>query len=247
MCQRRRFSTRCIWRQPCKSALIIKSVAPQLEELYNSSTLVTPTGSEVFAPQYCESPLPRAYQWADGQVQRNHAELVQGSWCWKCQKALGWPAHVSRWLRRLYRATWTTLNLPATSGGSISRVKVAAVTGDVPMGASAKQAHDAIRLLMLVNDVSLRGLIPAEFASALVSSSLSRLQRSPVASYTRWARWTVEREKRCTRHWLQPTTIRLCCPNAGVDMTFTRGADCPCCEEFVHCRLVRSLLWHGIE
>ncbi len=57
--------------------------------------------------------------------------------------------------------------------------EVAIVTGDVPMGASAKQAHDSIRLLMLVNDVSLRGLIPAELAKdALASSNLSPLRRS---------------------------------------------------------------------
>ncbi|HBN49764.1 MAG TPA: 2-keto-4-pentenoate hydratase, partial [Thalassospira sp.] len=42
--------------------------------------------------------------------------------------------------------------------------EIAVITGDVPMGASIDQARDAIRLIMLVNDVSLRGLIPGELA-----------------------------------------------------------------------------------
>ena len=42
--------------------------------------------------------------------------------------------------------------------------EIAVIVGDVPMGASKDEARDAIRLFMLVNDVSLRGLIPGELA-----------------------------------------------------------------------------------
>jgi fumarylacetoacetate (FAA) hydrolase len=113
------------------------------------------------------SPLPRAYQWADGSAYVNHVELVR--------KARGAEMPASFWTDPLmyqggsdaFLAPREPIRFPVGADkdwGIDFEAEVAVVTGDVAMGAGPVQARDAIRLLMLVNDVSLRGLIPAELA-----------------------------------------------------------------------------------
>ncbi len=117
---------------------------------------------EPFNEEDCASPLPRAFQWADGSAYVNHVELVR--------KARGAEMPESFWTDPLmYQGGSDSFLGPrdpivmADSGWGIDfEGEIAVITGDVPMGASPEQAAAAIRLLMLVNDVSLRNLIPAE-------------------------------------------------------------------------------------
>ncbi len=117
-----------------------------------------------FHEHECASPLPRAYQWADGSAYVNHVALVR--------KARGAELPDSFWTDPLmYQgAADTTLGprdpipLLDDAFGLDFEAEVAVVTGDVPAGASVEEAAGAIRLIMLVNDVSLRGLIPGELA-----------------------------------------------------------------------------------
>ncbi|WP_315920571.1 fumarylacetoacetate hydrolase family protein [Mesorhizobium sp. SP-1A] len=110
------------------------------------------------------SPLPRAYQWADGSAYVNHVELVR--------KARGAEMPASFWTDPLmYQGGSDTfigprdpIRLADEAWGIDMEAEVAVVVDDVEMGASVDQTRDAIRLVMLVNDVSLRGLIPAELA-----------------------------------------------------------------------------------
>ena len=113
------------------------------------------------------SPLPRAYQWADGSAYVNHVELVR--------KARGAEMPASFWSDPLmyqggsdsFLGPRDAIRLPAEAvpdWGVDMEGEVAVVTGDVPMGVSAEAARGLIRLVMLVNDVSLRGLIPDELA-----------------------------------------------------------------------------------
>lgn len=110
------------------------------------------------------SPLPRAYQWADGSAYVNHVELVR--------KARGAEIPESFWHDPLmyqggsdsFLAPRDEIKIADEAWGIDFEAEIAVITGDVPMGASPEQAADNIRLLMLVNDVSLRGLIPAELA-----------------------------------------------------------------------------------
>ena len=197
------------------------SVAPQLEELYTSLNNGHVTGSEVFATQYCESPLPRAYQWADGSAYVNHVELVR--------KARGAEMPESFWVDPLmYQGGSDAFIGPrdniefASDGWGIDfEGEVAIVTGDVPMGASAKQAHESIRLLMLVNDVSLRGLIPAELAKGFgffqskPSSAFSPVAVTPDELGEQWRGSKVHLPLISTYN-----DKPFGCPNAGVDMTF---------------------------
>ncbi|MBO6639992.1 MAG: fumarylacetoacetate hydrolase family protein [Roseitalea sp.] len=119
-----------------------------------------------FHEHECESPLPRAYQWADGSAYVNHVELVR--------KARGAEMPDSFWHDPLmyqggsdaFIGPRAPIRFPedASEWGIDMEGEVAVITGDVPMGASREEALAAIRLVMLVNDVSLRGLIPGELA-----------------------------------------------------------------------------------
>jgi len=120
---------------------------------------------EAFDSSLMASPLPRAYQWADGSAYVNHVELVR--------KARGAEMPDSFWTEPLmYQGGSDTflgpredIVMPSDEGFGIDfEAEVAIVTGDVPMGVSPKDALNYIRLVMIVNDVSLRGLIPGELA-----------------------------------------------------------------------------------
>ena len=117
-----------------------------------------------FHEHECASPLPRAHQWADGSAYVNHVELVR--------KARGADMPASFWTEPLmYQGGSDTflgprdpIALADEAWGIDMEGEVAVITSDVPMGASPDDAVKAIRLVMLVNDVSLRNLIPAELA-----------------------------------------------------------------------------------
>src|SRR5688572_1819702 len=110
------------------------------------------------------APLPRAYQWADGSAYVNHVALVR--------QARGAEMPESFWTDPLmYQGASDEMlgprdpiPLPDESWGCDLEAEVVVVTGDVRRGASREEALDAVRLVGLVNDVSLRNLIPAELA-----------------------------------------------------------------------------------
>jgi fumarylacetoacetate (FAA) hydrolase len=117
-----------------------------------------------FHEHECSSPLPRAYQWADGSAYVNHVELVR--------KARGAEMPESFWTDPLmyqggsdsFLGPRDPIRMADEAWGIDMEAEVAVVTGDVPAGISAQNALGKIRLVMLANDVSLRGLIPAELA-----------------------------------------------------------------------------------
>jgi fumarylacetoacetate (FAA) hydrolase len=110
------------------------------------------------------APLPRAYQWADGSAWVNHVELVR--------KARGAELPDSFWHDPLMyqggsddlRGARAAITLADEAWGCDMEAELCVVTGDVPQGVSAGEALGHIRLVGLVNDVSLRGLIPGELA-----------------------------------------------------------------------------------
>ena len=112
----------------------------------------------------CHSPLPRAYQWADGSAYINHVELVR--------KARGAEVPESFYEDPLmyqggsdnFLAPSEDIPVGDPAWGADMEGEIAVVTGDVPMGADLTTSANAIRLVMLVNDVSLRGLIADELA-----------------------------------------------------------------------------------
>jgi len=121
-------------------------------------------GEHAFDSAGAESPLPRAYHWVDGSAYVNHVELVR--------KARGAKMPDSFWEDPLvYQGGSDTFlgpcdDIPASSEdfGIDMEAETAIITGAVPMGCTAADAARHIKLVMLVNDVSLRNLIPGELA-----------------------------------------------------------------------------------
>src|SRR6266513_2285265 len=117
-----------------------------------------------FDPKKCAAPLPRAFQWADGSAYVNHVELLR--------KARGAELPASFWTDPLMYQGGSDAFLGPTDPIEVAdeaygidfEAEVAVILDDVPMGTSREAAARAIRLLVLVNDVSLRNLIPAELA-----------------------------------------------------------------------------------
>lgn len=121
-------------------------------------------GEFAFEPKLAASPLPRAYHWVDGSAYVNHVELVR--------KARGAEMPESFWHDPLvyqggsddFLGPRDDIAVPSEEFGIDMEAETAVITDDVPMGISADRAAGHIKLLMIVNDVSLRNLIPGELA-----------------------------------------------------------------------------------
>lgn len=137
---------------------------PQLEAIYQKINNNEITNTISFTQETTLSPLPRAYQWADGSAYVNHVELVR--------KARGAEMPSNFWVDPLmYQGGSDTFlspheNIPLINEnwGLDFESEIAVITSDVSMSANKEVAEEAICLLMLVNDVSLRNLIPDELA-----------------------------------------------------------------------------------
>ena len=141
-----------------------EAAAPQLAEVYAALNNGAARHAQPFDPAACHSPLPRAYQWADGSAYVNHVALVR--------RARGAELPASFWTDPLiyqggsdaFLGPRDPIEMDDEAWGIDFEAEVAVITGDVPQGADAARAAREIRLLMLVDDVSLRELIPAELA-----------------------------------------------------------------------------------
>jgi fumarylacetoacetate (FAA) hydrolase len=198
------------------------SCEPTLREI--AERLESKNHGEEFDPSLCESPLPRAYQWADGSAYVNHVELVR--------KARGAAMPESFWTDPLmYQGgsdSFIGPNEPILAAseewGIDFEAEVAVVTDDVPMGVGAKDALSHIRLIMLVNDVSLRNLIPGElgkgfgFFQSKPSSAFSPVAVTPDELGGTWRNGKLHMP---LLSFLNEDPFGR--PDAGIDMTFDFG------------------------
>ncbi len=197
------------------------AIAPLLQDVSDSLNRGRVAGTLAFDARDCLSPLPRAYQWADGSAYVNHVELVR-----KARKA-EMPA--SFWTDPLmyqggsdaFLAPTAPIPLLDPAHSCDLEAEIAVIVEDVPLGASASQAAAKIRLLMLVNDVSLRGLIPDELAKGFgffnskPSSAFSPVAVTPDELGEAW------REGRVHRPLVSHINgQKLGEPDAGIDMIF---------------------------
>lgn len=177
-----------------------------------------------FHEREAASPLPRAYQWADGSAYVNHVALVR--------QARGAEMPDSFWTDPLmyqggsdgFLAPRDPIPLADESWGCDLEAEVVVVTGDVPQGVSREEALSHIRLVGLVNDVSLRNLIPAElakgfgFVQSKPASALSPVFVTPDALGDRWAGGKLKGELN-----VQLNGSDFGKADAGTDMTFDFG------------------------
>jgi fumarylacetoacetate (FAA) hydrolase len=194
---------------------------PKLTQLSTALNLRRAADAFAFDPKRCASPLPRAYQFADGSAYVNHVELVR--------KARGAEMPESFWTDPLmyqggsdsFIGPCDPIYAETEDWGIDLEGEVAVITGDVPMRTSADQAAARIRLVMLVNDVSLRNLIPAE-----LSKGFGFFQSKPASSFSPVAVTPDELGEQWDGGKLRlPLTVHVNGhlfgkPNAGDDMTF---------------------------
>jgi len=195
---------------------------PGLRDVYNALNRDPglPGGFDLDETQLA-SPLPRAYQWVDGSAYVNHVELVR--------KARGAKMPENFWTDPLmyqggsdaFLGPRDPIPIESVEWGIDFESEIAVITDDVPMGISPKGAPLHIKLLMLVNDVSLRNLIPGELAKGFgffhgkPATAFSPVAVTPDELGVAWKGEKVH----------LPLVTRLNGelfgrPDAGVDMTF---------------------------
>jgi len=201
-----------------------QSTAPRLAMLAAQLKTGTASGSFAFDPSAAMAPLPRSHHWVDGSAYVNHVELVR--------KARGAEMPASFWTDPLVYQGGSDDFLGATQDapfvsedwGIDLEGEVAVVTDDVAMSTDAQAARQHIRLVMLVNDWSLRNLIPGELAKGFgfyqskPATAFSPVAVTPDELGDAWDGAKVH----------LPLVVHLNGrllgrPNAGVDMTFDFG------------------------
>jgi len=196
-------------------------LAPQLQDVSDRLGRGDAQGAVPFEQGQALAPLPRAHHWVDGSAYVNHVELVR-----KARKADMPPAF---WTDPLvyqggsddFIAPTADVPVPSEDYGIDLEGEVAVITDDVPMLTSAADAGRHVRLLMLVNDWSLRHLIPAELAKGF-----GFYQSKPATSFSPCAitpdelgsDWHGSKVHRPLVSHINGTLFGQ--PNAGVDMTF---------------------------
>ncbi|MFQ3235335.1 MAG: fumarylacetoacetate (FAA) hydrolase, partial [Paraglaciecola sp.] len=196
-------------------------LVPELTHVYRQLNESQMASALPFDAKKCRSPLPRAYQWLDGSAYVNHVELVR--------KARGAEMPESFWTDPLmyqggsddFMGPCDDIRLPSDEWGIDFESEIAIITDDVPMSTAMDDAAKHIRLLMLVNDVSLRDLIPQELAKGF-----GFVQSKPASAFSPVAVTPDELDD----HWQD---AKLCLPlvtqyngkpfgqpQAGDDMTF---------------------------
>jgi fumarylacetoacetate (FAA) hydrolase len=120
--------------------------------------------SQPFDPSECAAPLPRSYGWADGSAYVNHVELVRKARNAEMPQSFWTDALMYRGGSDRFLGPRDPSKFADEAWGIDFEAEVAVIVDDVPMGASAEEARKKILLVMLVNDVSLRNLIPGELA-----------------------------------------------------------------------------------
>ena len=198
------------------------TVAPRLAERAAALDL-SATSADVmpFDPAQCAAPLPRAYQWVDGSAYVNHVELVR--------KARGAEMPASFWTDPLVYQGGSDDLLGARdevpfadeAWGIDLEAEIAVITDDVPFGTGAEAAGAHIKLVTLVNDWSLRNLIPGELAKGF-----GFYQSKPATSFAPVAVTPDELGpawRDCKVHLPLVSRINgadFGRPDAGTDMTF---------------------------
>jgi len=174
-----------------------------------------------FDPRALAAPLPRAYQWADGSAYLNHVELVRRARGAEMPPSFRDDPLMYQGGSDGFLGPTEDIPLRDEAWGLDFEAEVAAILDDVPMGATEAEARAAIRLFVLVNDISLRNLIPGELAKGFgffqskPASALSPVAVTPDELGPAWDGDRVHGALLCT---LNGALFGR--PDAGRDMQF---------------------------
>ncbi len=197
--------------------------APALETLSSSLNRGEAAGAFPFDPRRAAAPLPRAYQFADGSGYMHHGKLMMRAF--DTENKIGYPEHEPL----MYQGCSDSLigpcedvELADESWGIDFEGELAVVTGDVPMQVTPGRAQSYIRLVMIVNDVSLRNLIMPElakgfgFVQSKCASSFSPVAVTPDELGAAWQNGRVHLPLRIDVNGEEFGRV-----NAGIGATFS--------------------------
>ena len=198
------------------------AVLPKLEKIYEKLDKGLAESASPYDRSKLSAPFPRAYQWLDGSAYVTHVELLR--------KARGVELPANFWLDPLmyqggsdhFLGPCEPIKIKDINWGVDFEGELAVVVDDVPLGISENKAEQHIKLIMLVNDISLRNLIPDElnkgfgFVHGKPPSAFGPLAITPDTIGQSWKDGKVH----------LPLLIKLNgkkvgFANAGVDMTFS--------------------------
>lgn len=180
---------------------------------------------EPFSPAACAAPLPRAFQWADGSAYVNHVALVRQARQAEMPKSFWTDPLMYQGGSDGFLGPCDPIPLADVSWGCDLEAEVVVVTADVAQGASRAAALAAVRLVGLVNDVSLRNLIPGElekgfgFFQSKPASGFSPVFVTPDELGVAWRDGKLHHRLEV---FLNGEPLGRA--DAGVDMTFDFGA-----------------------
>jgi fumarylacetoacetate (FAA) hydrolase len=193
----------------------------ELREVYRRLNFRQLDRAGAFDPAKAASPLPRAYQWADGSAYLHHAELVRKARGAEVPQSLYSDPLMYQGGSDSFVGPQDDILVADEAWGIDFEGEVAVITDDVPMGIAVEQAGKHIKLVLLVNDVSLRNLIPGELAKGFgffhgkPATAFSPVAATPDELGDAWDGETVHLPLIC--HVNGKVFGR---PNAGTDMNF---------------------------
>ncbi|MEE9142721.1 MAG: fumarylacetoacetate hydrolase family protein [Gammaproteobacteria bacterium] len=159
-----------------------ETAAPQLIDVYDSLNNGQPADAFAVDVNALASPLPRAYQFVDGSAYLAHVERVRRARGAEMPPSFQTDPLMYQAVSDGFLAPTDPIEVASEDYGIDFEAEVCVITGDVPMGVAPEGAGDHIRLIVLVNDVSLRNLIPAELGKGFgFLNSKPRSALSPMA------------------------------------------------------------------
>ena len=199
-------------------------LAPQLEILSRTLNQGKAPHAFAFDPAKCMAPLPRAYQWVDGSAFINHVALVRKARGAELPDSFHTDPLLYQGGSDDFAGPRDAVRCASVDWGIDFEAEVAVITGDVPLGSTPEAGIDAVRLLMLANDVSLRHLIPAElakgfgFVQSKPATAFSPVAVTPDELGSAWRGGRVHLN--LETHW-NGRRVGLC--DAGPEMSFHFG------------------------
>lgn len=199
-----------------------QQMLPRLQDVYHKLNAQQHPLSFPFDPSQCTAPLPRAFQWADGSAYVNHVELVRKARNAEMPKEFWTDPLMYQGGSDTFLGPMDAIPVVDEAYGIDFESELAIITDDVPMAITPGKAGQHILLLMLVNDVSLRNLIPQELAKGF-----GFFQSKPSTSFAPVAvtpdelgsAWDGQRVHLPVYTYLNDQLFGQ--PDAGIDMTFS--------------------------